>query len=573
MPVVACVGWLDFTKKPCASHTTRSFILVRRTQPSHSLALFELQQASPKSVNISRIRRSPPPSHSPALFEMQQASPKMSIHESSTELLSLASMGRALSRRFSDRPLPADADPLHRHVVVGDEEVTKVKLQNEPYRAGPPHTGPGVQTNEVITSVYTLYSFLPQNLLRQMKRAANIYFLFISILQCIKAVSITKGVPTTALPLAFVLFVTAVKDAIEDFNRHRADATENNRLGHVLTKEKHFDLHHAYPTKWRDIKVGDVVVIKNRELIPADIVLLASSESSGLAFVMTANLDGETNLKAKEVHKDLRKLPLPTKLAGAEVVCDLPNNNLEHFEGLYALGTEAGERKVPLTQRNILLRGCMLRNTQWAVGVVVYTGKETKIQMNAAEAAQKTGSVRRFVDRETVMVFGLQVLCCLIAAVVGGINVGQGEQMPYLWVGSRLPDPALSGFIQFWTYTVLFSNMLPISCTFSFGGGRGGEGGRKHMKVGWSVWLCCCYFAIGVRMYYKCACVFWYRQRSTSHSLTPFPPLLSPSLPPHLLVLVTLDMVKFLQGVWMAWDLRYAVGGRKGGREGGREGQ
>jgi phospholipid-transporting ATPase len=305
-------------------------------------------------------------------------------------------------------------------------------------------------------------------------------------LQCIKAVSITSGVPTTALPLAFVLFVTAVKDAIEDFNRHRADATENNRLGHVLIKEKHFDLNHAHPTKWYDIKVGDVVVIKNRELIPSDIVLLASSEPSGLAFVMTANLDGETNLKAKEVHQGLRQLPLPAKLAGATVVCDLPNNNLEHFEGLYTLGPEVGERKVPLTQRNILLRGCMLRNTTWAVGVVVYTGKETKIQMNAAETAQKIGSVRRFVDRETVMVFGLQVLCCLCAAVVGGIYVGRGGQMPYLWVGAGLPDPALSGFIQFWTYTVLFSNMLPISCEWFLTGvyGDGRRGGEGEMNAG-----------------------------------------------------------------------------------------
>jgi len=481
--VDACLGWIS---KARASHTTRrSFIIVfaaaaaARSPPSPShLALLTCSSRPHSVIHHRNLPQPQPLKPKPlALSKLQHAPPKMSFHDSSTELLSLASMGRALSRGLSGRTLPADADPLHRHVVVGDEEVTKTKLQNEPYRPGPPHTGPGVQTNEVITSVYTLYSFLPQNLWRQMCRAANIYFLCISILQCIKAVSITSGVPTTALPLAFVLFVTAVKDAIEDFNRHRADATENNRLGHVLTKEKHFDLHHAHPTKWRDIKVGDVVVIKNRELIPADIVLLASSEPSGLAFVMTANLDGETNLKAKEIHKDLRKLPLPTKLAGAEVVCDLPNNNLEHFEGLYTLGVEAGERKVPLTQRNILLRGCMLRNTTWAVGVVVYTGKETKIQMNAAEAAQKIGSVRRFVDRETVMVFGLQVVCCFIAAVVGGIYVGRGGQMPYLWVGARLPDPRLSGFLQFWTYTVLFSNMLPISCRYFMKGG-GGEGKR-----------------------------------------------------------------------------------------------
>lgn len=59
--------------------------------------------------------------------------------------------------------------------------------------------------------------------------------------------------------------------------------------------------------------------------------------------------------------------------------------------------------------KNILLRGCQLRNTEWCRGVVVYTGRETKIQMNAADPAAKTSSLKPYVDRETLRVLCVQV--------------------------------------------------------------------------------------------------------------------------------------------------------------------
>ena len=197
------------------------------------------------------------------------------------------------------------------------------------------------------------------------------------------------------------------------------------------------------------------MVVRNRELIPADMVLLASSESNGLGFVMTANLDGETNLKAKEVKKDFLDLSEEAKIRGAKIMCDLPNNHLEHFEGTYVL---ADGRKVSLTARNILLRGCMLRNTEWILGAIVYTSKETKIQMNAAEAPAKIGSMRRFVDRMTFFVFCLQVLCCMIGGIISTIYMAtsRGKNMWYVWTGTdaTAPNPAFSGFLQFWTYII-----------------------------------------------------------------------------------------------------------------------
>jgi len=149
------------------------------------------------------------------------------------------------------------------------------------------------------------------------------------------------------------------------------------------------------------------------------------------------------------VNKDLRPIPDHDRVDGAEVVCDLPNNNLEHFEGTYTLSNGA---KVPLTARNLLLRGCMLRNTDWVLGAVVYTGKESKIQMNAVEAAQKVGSIARFTNRQTVAVFCLQLFCCLIGGIVGSIYVALPEgtrRAWYLWRDAKAPNFASSGVLMF----------------------------------------------------------------------------------------------------------------------------
>ena len=52
---------------------------------------------------------------------------------------------------------------------------------------------------------------------------------------------------------------------------------------------------------WKDIKVGDLVHLSCNEMIPADILILRSSDDHGLCYIDTQNLDGEANLKQREV--------------------------------------------------------------------------------------------------------------------------------------------------------------------------------------------------------------------------------------------------------------------------------
>uniref|UniRef100_A0AAX7TFR4 Phospholipid-transporting ATPase n=1 Tax=Astatotilapia calliptera TaxID=8154 RepID=A0AAX7TFR4_ASTCA len=86
----------------------------------------------------------------------------------------------------------------------------------------------GYANNAIRTSKYSIFTFLPLNLFEQFRRLANAYFLFLLILQLIPQISSLSWF-TTAVPLVFVLSISAVKDANDDINRHKCDRQVNNR--------------------------------------------------------------------------------------------------------------------------------------------------------------------------------------------------------------------------------------------------------------------------------------------------------------------------------------------------------
>ena len=69
--------------------------------------------------------------------------------------------------------------------------------------------------------------------------------------------------------------------------RHQSDAELNARKANVLGPDSVFA-----PKKWKDIMVGDVVRMESDDFIPADMILLSSSEPEGFCYIETSNLDG-----------------------------------------------------------------------------------------------------------------------------------------------------------------------------------------------------------------------------------------------------------------------------------------
>lgn len=164
---------------------------------------------------------------------------------------------------------------------------------------------------------------------------------------------------------------------------HRADSTWKRRP-------------HWKMTTWEDVRVGDIVKIMDNESIPADILICATSEDENVAFVETKNLDGETNLKSRTACPSLTHLRNAQSVANPEnafhVECGQPDTNLYKLE---ATVVQPNREKSSVDLSMMLLRGTVLRNTDWAIGVVLFTGEDTKIVMNTGNTPSKRSRVER----------------------------------------------------------------------------------------------------------------------------------------------------------------------------------
>ncbi|XP_041094490.1 phospholipid-transporting ATPase ID-like [Polyodon spathula] len=312
-------------------------------------------------------------------------------------------------------------------------------------------------TNAIKTSKYNLFTFLPMNLFEQFQRIANAYFLFLLILQLIPQISSLSWF-TTVVPLMLVLAATAIKDAIEDFNRHKSDRQVNNRQVKVLMDGQ------LKSEKWMNIQVGDIIKLENNQFVTADLLLLSSSEPLSLVYIETAELDGETNLKVKQsltVSGDMGDDFEALAGFNGEVRCEPPNNRLDKFTGTLLFK----EQKYSLDNDKILLRGCTLRNTEWCYGLVIFAGPETKLMQNCGKTTFKRTSIDRLMNVLVLWIFGFLALMCIILAIGNGIWESQKGfyfQVFLPWPES-VPNSAFSAFLTFWSYVIILNTVVPIS--------------------------------------------------------------------------------------------------------------
>ena len=90
-----------------------------------------------------------------------------------------------------------------------------------------------------------------------------------------------------------VLAISAIKEAYEDVQRDKSDNETNTSLCEVVD-----DTGKIIKKMWRDVQVGEILHVQKDEQIPADIVVLSTTDlEHGLCFIDTCNIDGETNLK------------------------------------------------------------------------------------------------------------------------------------------------------------------------------------------------------------------------------------------------------------------------------------
>ncbi|KAL0570141.1 hypothetical protein V5O48_011819 [Marasmius crinis-equi] len=432
--------------------------------------------------------------------------------------------------------------PGPRRTVFVNQDLPQEYWDHQKKRVKPEHV---YTTNQVITSKYTIITFLPRNLLEQFRRIANVFFLGIAILQFFpKFSTISPGL--VIFPLLVVLAITAAKDGYEDIKRHQSDRRVNystvrvlqggdySNHNHTRAKTKtflrgvrdavpkkrsgnadpekgtntgptsagqpsdvEFDeesdaqeygqqqtgfFHHSEAktphwkiTKWEDVRVGDIVKICDNEPIPADILICSTSEEENEAYVETKNLDGETNLKSRHAVSLLNHLNSAKSCASKEnqfvINLDSPDENMYRLNA----NVRVGEDTAPTDLSMVLLRGTVLRNTAWVIGVVMFTGEDTKIVQNSGGTPSKRSKVERQMNPQVF----LNLILLAIMAVVCGIadslleNYYFPRDAPWTY-GATLSDdnPNINGLVTWAFALITFQNIVPISLYISIEGVR-----------------------------------------------------------------------------------------------------
>eukprot|EP00425_Heterocapsa_triquetra_P004046 CAMPEP_0195063208 /NCGR_PEP_ID=MMETSP0448-20130528/9627_1 /TAXON_ID=66468 /ORGANISM="Heterocapsa triquestra, Strain CCMP 448" /LENGTH=1045 /DNA_ID=CAMNT_0040094037 /DNA_START=349 /DNA_END=3486 /DNA_ORIENTATION=+ len=303
---------------------------------------------------------------------------------------------------------------------------------------------------------------------------------------------------STVFPFIGVLLWTACKDLYEDTRRKKDDDAENNRTcwRYDLNKKEFVQV------RWSEVMYGDLLLSLRDEAFPADVLLVRAS--GGQAYISTVNLDGETNLKerrAADVLSVVTEMGTPQELQlsktsplseedqlkqildmanhtvqklldqSVELVLGEPKVGLAEMNGSTDLKTPAAEirseleaLKVPLplslSFENFVPRGCVLRNTPYAISIAAYVGGDTKTRLNMARTAAKVSNMQVFLNRGvqglvcTLLLFNLYVS---IAAEI--MDVDKGEELYPGW-----PNPV----VRFLMYWIILYQVVPISLYVCF---------------------------------------------------------------------------------------------------------
>ncbi|CAG8554921.1 10831_t:CDS:2 [Ambispora leptoticha] len=397
--------------------------------------------------------------------------------------------------------------------------------------------------NKIRTAKYTLFTFLPKNLFEQFRRVANVFFLFLVVLQLVPAIGGDNSVFMVVSPLASIIIITGIKDAFEDYKRRTQDNLLNRSITQKLTGWNNVNVGASdgtrkkylkrifssllsflgyrigggrgdnktqrqgstgkdiptitinennptsarwTPSRWQDVRVGDLVKLKNDEAVPADMIILSTSEPDGLCYVETKNLDGETNLKVRHavpstshvvsesdcenVHFYVESEPPHSNLysyTGAlHVISD--NNRISNFSDLIVVEEQpaAAVKVEPVSINDVLLRGCILRNTEWVIGLVLFTGTDTKIMLNSGDTPSKRSRIEVETDFHVTMNFIILFCLCLGSSIADALNTAQSESSADFFEdnGPNNTQSSLeSAFMTFWVCLIIFQNIVPIS--------------------------------------------------------------------------------------------------------------
>ena len=411
--------------------------------------------------------------------------------------------------------------------------------------------------NKISTTKYNAFTFIPKALLYQFIRLANVYFVFIAVIQSIPIIS-PLGSATAIAPLVFVLTVSLIREAVEDLKRRQLDNEQNSNEVETYREGSWVKI------KSGDLRMGEIVRVKQDGVFPSDLMLIDSNLPDGICFIETGTLDGEKTLKIKaspnftkgkfskinnyngtSQSPNLKNSMTPLMKKGFDVLslnrkntdnrstnsknkkqnlkksksfkkkktceisedakvvnsnsniysvynkennnnnvitiegiiqCDLPNPSLYMLNGRTNMRLNGIGNEFPLDAKNLLLKGAKLRNTEWVIGIIIYTGHNCKLMKNAKDPILKMSSVESLLNKLLVGILFLQIVLSIISCIchslyyknkekiiISSSTLSNEESYSNTWVDYLPFSLAFDSLLSFFTYLLLLNTMIPIS--------------------------------------------------------------------------------------------------------------
>lgn len=317
--------------------------------------------------------------------------------------------------------------------------------------------------NFISTNKYQYLTLIQRNIFEQFQRLGNIWYLIVTLLEYIPFDLSPMVNTSTTVTFVIVLMLTLIHDAYADYLKRKCDLHINSRGVLVWSEERQ----EFFREKWQEVRVGHIIVVKNDEEIPADMIILATSDPEDICFLETSNLDGETRMSIKKAVPDTaaifesksyeKAIEMLYRLDNTIIKIDHPNYNLYSLEGTIKLISYP--RALPLFMDNFVYRGTQLKNTNWILGIVVYTGPDTKIMMNTKKIPNKRSKLE--IQMNVYLAFMLLILSfmVIICSVLSIVNAHIYEGAFYYFTGKNAKD-SLFDIISF---AILYSYMVPIT--------------------------------------------------------------------------------------------------------------
>lgn len=290
--------------------------------------------------------------------------------------------------------------------------------------------------NIIKNQKYNIITFIPLVLFHQFKFFLNLYFLLMAISQFIPEIRIGY-LYTYWGPLGFVLTVTLIREAIDDIRRYSRDKEVNSQKYRKLTSQG------VVQVPSSDIKVSDLIIVEKDQRVPSDMVFLRTTEKNGACFIRTDQLDGETDWKLRLAVETTQRLSSNEELyqIDASIYAEEPKRDIHSFIGKFTRHDGEGAEDSLGIENTVWANTVIASGT--AVGIVIYTGRETRSVMNNSEPRSKVGLLDMEINQLTKVLFAAVIGLAIVMMILKGFG---GAWYRYLF-----------------RFILLFSYIIPIS--------------------------------------------------------------------------------------------------------------